>query len=311
MKRNLDIVDKHSLRRLKRLSLPGHVVGVGMFLLVVLGSFLGVSAYNRSGNPGPWKVFSNYGTETLSGAWENSIGMRFRPLPGHGAVMSIWETRMSDFERFVAETEYDATGDAWAYQDNHWYQSVYSWSNTGYEVTMDHPVCSISWRDAMTFCAWLTRKERASGAISPNQHYRLPTEEEWSTAVGVDAGQGTPGLSPSLLERLKIGNYRDTLLIDDYAFTSPVGSFSPNALGFYDLGGNVWEYCLDQDAAQNRVIRGGSWLNHGVNYSRATARARVRETVRSCLYGFRVVLDESPGLLSRHDTPEREPTPGS
>ena len=47
--------------------------------------------------------------------------------------------------------------------------------------------------------------------------------------------------------------------------TAPVGSFKLNALGFYDLGGNVTEWMLDgfdrKDPKANRVLRGGCWYN--------------------------------------------------
>ena len=48
--------------------------------------------------------------------------------------------------------------------------------------------------------------------------------------------------------------------VDDDEFTSSVGAFKQNELGIYDLGGNVWEWCMDAAVNQDeRVLRGASF----------------------------------------------------
>src|SRR5260370_18590919 len=68
-----------------------------------------------------------------------------------------------------------------------------SWKNPGFAQTPEHPVVGVSWEDANQFCAWLTRKERSEGALTPFQSYRMPTDREWREAVGLSHEQeGTP-----------------------------------------------------------------------------------------------------------------------
>lgn len=271
-------------------------MGFGAVLVLVAGGFLAVSGFSRTALSGAWSWFGGATSESLPEAWENSLGMRFRPLPGESARMSIWETRIGDFETFVRDTGYEASHGAWMYITNLWIQNVYCWSNTGHKVTAKHPVASVSWQDAMAFCSWLTDQDRAAGSISPRQFYRLPTESEWNLAAGLSSKPSFRKLDRENRKRLRFGNYYWVagVIGDPHEFTAPVGSFKANELGFYDLAGNVWEYCMDTSPGRTRVIRGGSWLNFSDHYSRATARAFARETVRSVIYGFRVVLDEAP-----------------
>jgi len=42
-----------------------------------------------------------------------------------------------------------------------------------------------NWFDAMAFCKWLTDKERDENLLEDRQSYRLPTDREWSLAVGL------------------------------------------------------------------------------------------------------------------------------
>jgi formylglycine-generating enzyme required for sulfatase activity len=249
----------------------------------------------------------------------NSLGMKFVPVPVPGAkpvLFCIWKTRVKDFAAFTNDANYNATKDMYSLtasgkQD----RNVANWKAPGFAQTEEHPVCGISHVDAVAFCTWLSKKE--------GKHYRLPTDREWSCAAGI--GDRETGDSPR--ERHKklqgvfpwgtqwpppqgTGNFagkecqgakvlpQNYAVIDGYEdgfiFTSPVGSFGANALGLYDLGGNLWEWCddwMDTDH-RHRVLRGGSWADYLPECLLASFRFHDRPETRGTVYGFRVVLDE-------------------
>ena len=93
---------------------------------------------------------------------------------------------------------------------------------------------------------------------------------------------------------------------DGYAFTSPVGSFQPNAFGLYDMHGNAWQWCSDwygekyfaasptddptgPDSGNGRVHRGGAWFV-GPADARSAGRSGATPDHRGNGTGFRVVL---------------------
>jgi len=243
--------------------------------------------------------------------WENSLGMKFVPAPGTNLLFSIWETRVQDFDAFVKATGHDA-GDIWrdpevaARGSNMKPGAVFS-------QTPLHPVTSVSWNDAVAFCRWLTEKERAEGRLSAEQEFRLPTDAEWSQAVGLPVESGaTPEEKHRKVEDFYpwggaypppngIANYSGekdgySFGIKGYAdgamYTAKVGSYTANRLGIYDMGGNVHEWCNDwfNGAQEDRVIRGASFNQGTRSALMSSSRAPKPPTIRDYNLGFRCVL---------------------
>lgn len=143
--------------------------------------------------------------------------------------------------------------------------------NPSYFKGADLPVENVSWNDAVEFCKKLTERERESGAISVNQGYRLPTDEEWEYAcrAGTTTAYHHAGDTEADLE--KAAWYRRNC--DNR--THPVGQKVPNEFGLYDMHGNVWERMSSGDSS--RVLRGGSWLS-----SAQFCRSAFRTIFRLC-----------------------------
>jgi formylglycine-generating enzyme required for sulfatase activity len=156
------------------------------------------------------------------------------------------------------------------------------------------PAINASWGDATQYVGWLSQLT--------GKEYRLLTEAEWEYAAR--AGART---RYSWGEDLGIGNANCDGCGSpwDLKQTAPVGSFKPNALGLYDMHGNVWEWVEDSwhetyDGAPTdgsawlrdgdpsyRVVRGGSWRNDS-ELVRAAVRVRRNINVRFDTLGFRV-----------------------
>lgn len=231
----------------------------------------------------------------------NSLGMKFVPVPGTQILMCIHETRRADFAAYAAlHTETDAS----------WQKVIFDGQPVGSQD--DEPAVNVSWDAAQAFCQWLSQKE--------GRRYRLPTDREWSIAVGIGDREPATGATPeSLSGKLKdvypwgnawppttgAGNFADedchrkcpsekTMegYADSYHTTSPVMSFPPNALGIYDLSGSVWEWCEDfMNATKTQhVLRGGSWGTSARNALLSSFRGGQLSTRIWRCDGFRCVI---------------------
>ena len=247
--------------------------------------------------------------------------MKFVPVPSTTVLFSIWDTRVQDFEAFVQETGYDATKEMYSLGEDGWKQRGDTWNRPGFAQGRTHPVVGVSYEDAKAFCDWLTKKEQGEGLLQAGQSYRLPTDVEWSVAVGLREEAGsTPAEKKGAINNQGVypwgtqwpppygaGNYAgeeskadapaNWAVIsgynDGFARTSPVGSFAANQFGLYDMGGNVWQWCEDEYSPGNglRVLRGASWsYADPPGYLQSSCRIGIRPGGRNVNSGFRCVL---------------------
>ena len=170
-------------------------------------------------------------------------------------------------------------------------------------IASDSPACWLSWDQAHLFCQEFTRQERESGALPDDWEYILPTEAQWEYACR--AGTTT---------KYSFGD--DDARLFDYAWygeqqrqpqqmnARAVGQKKANPWGFYDMHGNVVEWCRDWYRPEypggtdpfvatefnNRVtLRGGEWRLER-RWSRSACRQNLLPSGTAATIGLRVSL---------------------
>lgn len=159
----------------------------------------------------------------------------------------------------------------------------------------DRPVERVSWIDALAFCRTLTERERGAGRLGADLAYTLPTEAQWEYACRA----GTTGAYAGEPDAMAWHS------ANSEGTTHPVGRKRPNAWGFFDMAGNVLEWCYDwygdypggavtdptgPERGYYRMARGGSWRT-AANLGRSAARSGGSAGRLDYTIGFRLCLD--------------------
>jgi sulfatase modifying factor 1 len=196
----------------------------------------------------------------------------------------------AEFAAFVAATGHRAEGGCFtlslARDPPEELEEGRDWRSPGFDQNDRHPVVCVSRADIEDYVGWLSQQTGRS--------YRLPSEAEWeyaaragtSTARYWDGAQGDACEYANVADRtftralnVAVDPRYNFSCTDGYVYTSPVGSYRPNAFGLYDMLGNVWQWVADcrnssyegrpVDASPWRegdctrgVVRGGSWYTY-------------------------------------------------
>ena len=254
------------------------------------------------------------GGEFTMGSPENEFG-RQKDETQHQVKLSDFymckfEVTVADFKKFVDDSIYmtDAEkGDgSYMWNGKEWKKEKgINWrfgvSGKKREIAeYNHPVVHVSWNDAVAYCDWLSAKTGTK--------YQLPTEAEWEYACR--AGTTTPfntGNNLTTSQANYNGNYpyNNNPKGEYREKTMPVGSFSPNSWGLYDMHGNVYEWCSDwyssdyyaispqnnpkgPSSGSSRVLRGGSWEDCASS-CRVSSRDIKHPAYGNANFGFRLV----------------------
>lgn len=162
------------------------------------------------------------------------------------------------------------------------------------------PAVQVSYEDALAFADWHTKVERAQGAISEEQFYRLPLPEEWLAMAGCDDGRSYPwgeewppdgancaDASIPIHHPLNVVEYND-----GHPVASDVDDSEGNELDLHGMGGNVAEWVCEwyDNKRRRRTIRGGSWRMNKPEYMDCAFRNGFKPDFRTDSIGFRLVL---------------------
>ncbi|GGY70410.1 hypothetical protein GCM10011613_13570 [Cellvibrio zantedeschiae] len=198
-------------------------------------------------------------------------------------AISKYEVTFAEYDFFAQSTNKPLPG------DNGW----------GRE---DRPVIHVSWNDAVAYTQWLSK--------TTGKKFRLPTEAEWEYAAR--AGSTTTyWWGDNELDAKGKANCRRGCSSNYSGLfgskTAPVGNYTPNAFGLYDVSGNVSEWVQDcyQDNYKNasstgaatdekqctgRVVRGGSTKDN-VQHLSTSARDNIPSGYLNETLGFRIVME--------------------
>ncbi|HUX42847.1 MAG TPA: SUMF1/EgtB/PvdO family nonheme iron enzyme [Rectinemataceae bacterium] len=217
-------------------------------------------------------------------------------------LISAFETTWADYERFCAATGKPLPADPKL-------------------IHAQRPAAFMTWFDACEYCNWLSGTEGFTPAYTIERDsdgkvvkvewnrgadgYRLPTEAEWEYAA-----RGGAAHSPW---RFAGGDNLDTIAWhkgDSGGATAAAGTKEPNALGVYDMAGNVWEWCWDwyglfgsasttaqdplgPESGKVRILRGGGYNTATLAYYSVSNRGTSAPVRIGSDIGFRVA--RSPG----------------
>jgi len=160
----------------------------------------------------------------------------------------------------------------------------------------------VNFDDAKAYARWLTEHERDAGRLPEEYVCRLPTEAEWMTFAQCGDGREYPWGNEWPPLSGQAGNYHgqegagtwDKIsgYNDGFPVTAEVDKLWRNPWGLHGVGGNVWEACASDTAADQAWFawRGASWDRIFQDRLRCSRRLILDASARNDDLGFRLVL---------------------
>ena len=138
----------------------------------------------------------------------------------------------------------------------------------------DYPATYVDWNEAAEFCRKLTARESQGSRLPQGYVYALPTEaqREYACRAGTTTAYSFGDEPSDLGEYAWWGGLDGDGNCTTEKYAHDVGQKKPNPWGFYDMHGNVYEWCRDWYALElpwadrTRLLR-----KPGSNFGRSAA----------------------------------------
>lgn len=206
------------------------------------------------------------------GAASADLGTDLGDAPAAG--VTVGATFMAVFE--ITQQQWTTLGGSAAWLDSEIRAAG------GDVVAAGAPAFGISWTAADALCT--------SYSAGRNFHLALPSGAAWELACRSGNGAGWFAWG-DMMDETTVRSY--AVVFETQSGTAGPrqadGSRLPNAFGFFDLHGNVWEWLAEKDSLGDGVICGGSW-NDSVPLARCSNRVALDPRVTHPLIGVRLVL---------------------
>ncbi len=206
------------------------------------------------------------------GAASADLGTDLGDAPAAG--VTVGATFMAVFE--ITQQQWTTLGGSAAWLDSEIRAAG------GDVVAAGAPAFGISWTAADALCT--------SYSAGRNFHLALPSGAAWELACRSGNGAGWFAWG-DMMDETTVRSY--AVVFETQSGTAGPrqadGSRLPDAFGFFDLHGNVWEWLAEKDSLGDGVICGGSW-NDSVPLARCSNRVALDPRVTHPLIGVRLVL---------------------
>ncbi|MFV0446985.1 MAG: SUMF1/EgtB/PvdO family nonheme iron enzyme [Vibrio sp.] len=198
----------------------------------------------------------------------------------HAFALSATPITVAQFETFINQTSYQTDAELkniCIAVDNSEVTPVADsyWRNPGFKQSPQSPAVCISRNDAVAYTRWLSQQTGFK--------YRLPSEDEWEIAArsGSQSGYWWGDNFGSGKANTGWGGTQWS-----NKSTSPVRTFEPNRLGFYDMVGNVWEWTNDERG----MAKGGAWI-FSPEMAKADKQLFIGPSSAANYVGFRILRE--------------------